>query len=56
MLHTAVLLGIGYVLPDPRKVANMLQPLEVVLVNSKSKSRPLKADAMAQHNLDGGAL
>ena len=54
VLHTVVLFGIGFVLPDPRKAANMLQPLEVVLVNSKSKSRPLKADALAQHNLDGG--
>jgi protein TonB len=26
----------------------------VVLVNSKSSARPLKADALAQHNLDGG--
>lgn len=31
-----------------------MQPLQVVLVNSKSKSRPVKADALAQHNLDGG--
>lgn len=29
-------------------------PLEVVLVNSKSASKPRKADALAQANLDGG--
>jgi len=29
-------------------------PIEVVLVNSKSASRPHKADALAQANLDGG--
>jgi len=29
-------------------------PIEVVLVNSKSASRPIKADALAQANLDGG--
>jgi len=53
-LHAFVLFGIGFVLPDPSKGKNFLQPLEVVLVNSKSRSRPLKADALAQHNLDGG--
>ena len=29
-------------------------PIEVVLVNSKSASRPVKADALAQADLDGG--
>jgi len=53
-LHAFVLFGIGFVLPDPRKAADFLQPLQVVLVNSKSKSRPTQADALAQHNLDGG--
>ena len=53
-LHAVVLFGIGFVLPDPRKAADFLQPLQVVLVNAKSKSRPTQADALAQHNLDGG--
>lgn len=53
-LHAFILFGIGFVLPDPKKSHNFLQPLEVVLVNSKSRSQPLKADALAQHNLDGG--
>lgn len=53
-LHAFILFGIGFVLPDPSKTKNFLQPLEVVLVNSKSKSRPLKADSLAQNNLDGG--
>jgi protein TonB len=53
-LHAFALFGIGFVLPDPRNVADLLQPLQVVLVNAKSKSRPLHADALAQHNLDGG--
>ncbi len=30
------------------------RPLQVVLVNAKSASRPLKADALAQANLEGG--
>ena len=53
-LHTFTLFGIGFVLPDPRKVSDLLQPLQVVLVNAKSKSHPTQADALAQHNLDGG--
>lgn len=53
-LHAFVIFGISFTLPYPSKVKNSLQPLEVVLVNSKSRSRPVKADALAQHNLDGG--
>jgi len=53
-LHAFVLFGVGFTLPDPSKSKNFLQPLEVVLVNSKSRSRPQKADALAQHSLDGG--
>jgi len=49
-----MLFGIGFALPAPRKATNFMQPLQVVLVNSKAKSRPVKADAMAQNNLDGG--
>lgn len=54
VLHAFILFGIALVLPDPRTAANLMQPLQVVLVNSKSKSRPVQADALAQHNLDGG--
>jgi len=53
-LHAFIIFGIGFVLPDIKKNNNFLQPLQVVLVNSKSRSAPLKADAMAQHSLDGG--
>src|SRR5574340_20026 len=53
-LHAFALFGVTLVLPDPRNTANFLQPLQVVLVNTKSQSRPLKADALAQANLDGG--
>jgi protein TonB len=54
VLHLFILFGIALVLPDPRSAANFTQPLQVVLVNSKSKSKPSKADALAQHNLDAG--
>ena len=53
-LHAFALFGITLVLPEPRNVADIMQPLHVVLVNSKSKSPPLQADALAQANLDGG--
>ena len=54
VLHAFLIFGIALVLPDPRSAANFLQPLQVVLVNSKSKSRPVHADALAQHDLNGG--
>lgn len=54
VLHVFILFGIALVLPDPRAAANFMQPLQVVLVNSKSNSKPLNADALAQHNLDAG--
>jgi protein TonB len=54
LLHTAVLYGVSFKMPDPSKLANLNQPLEVVLVNTKTVAKPPKADALAQHNLDGG--
>jgi periplasmic protein TonB len=54
VLHLFILFGIALVLPDPRSAANFMQPLQVVLVNSKSNSKPLNADALAQYNLDAG--
>ena len=53
-LHIFALFGIALVMPDPRSMASLMQPLQVVLVNSKSKSKPSKADALAQADLDGG--
>ena len=53
-LHAFALYGIVLVLPDPRSASSFLQPLQVVLVNAKSVTKPIKADALAQANLDGG--
>lgn len=54
-VHAFVLFGIGIALPGLGKaISTPLQPLEVVLVNSKSKMRPSNASKMAQNNLDGG--
>lgn len=53
-LHLFALFGISFSLPDPIKLAKSLQPLQVALVNSRTESRPEKADALAQYNLAGG--
>lgn len=52
-LHTAIVFGITFKLPNT-KINNKATLLEVVLVNSKSKSEPHKANSLAQANLDGG--
>jgi len=53
-LHTFVLFGIVFVVPDWKKIPVLSQPLEVTLVNSKSSNRPNNATAYAQSNLEGG--
>lgn len=53
IFHAIVLFGIAFKPPLPR-IDNAVSPLEVVLVNSKSASKPRNADALAQANLDGG--
>jgi len=53
-LHSIFLLGVNFKFPDAPKRSHDGLPLEVVLVNSKSVSKPLRADALAQANLDGG--
>ena len=54
VLHGIVLFGVTIRPPEPANLDNVAPPLEVVLVNAKSASRPVKADVLAQHNLDGG--
>lgn len=53
VLHIVIVFGISFKLPST-KINNKATPLEVVLVNSKSKSEPHKANSLAQANLDGG--
>ncbi|MBL79889.1 MAG: energy transducer TonB [Nitrosomonadaceae bacterium] len=52
-VHTFIVFGITFRLPETINNKEAM-PLEVVLVNKKSKSEPIKADSMAQANLDGG--
>jgi periplasmic protein TonB len=52
--HLGIIIGIGF---RPFIKSQFDAPhnvMEVVLVNSKSASKPAKADALAQANLDGG--
>lgn len=53
LLH-ALVLSIHFRFPDALRKFSSAPPLEVVLVNAKSRSRPLKPDVLAQANLDGG--
>ena len=50
----AALLAVHFVAPDAFKLEPADPGLEVILVNAKHARAPLKADALAQANLDGG--
>jgi len=54
LVHAIIIFGLTFKMPDPSRFNPLARPLEVVLVNTKSVSRPPSADALAQHNLDGG--
>jgi protein TonB len=53
-LHLVVIIGVGLRLPIVPRWDAPHNVMDVVLVNSKSAARPVKADALAQANLDGG--
>lgn len=53
-LHALVFIGVGFKVIDPNSLASPHNVLDVVLVNSKSATRPQKAEVLAQANLDGG--
>jgi protein TonB len=53
LLH-AVLLSVHFTFPDALRWRSAAQPLEVVLVNAKTRDKPSKADVLAQANLDRG--
>ncbi|MGQ0547530.1 MAG: energy transducer TonB [Betaproteobacteria bacterium] len=53
LLHGA-LLSIHFKFPEPLRWKSPDQPLEVVLVNAKTRERPSRADTLAQANLDRG--
>lgn len=53
VLH-ALLLAVHFRFPDALRWKSSSPPLEVILVNAKTKQRPVKAQALAQANLDRG--
>ena len=53
VLH-AIILSVRFGLPDPTRFRMPPQTIDVVLVNSKSATKPAKPDVIAQANLDGG--
>lgn len=53
-LHAAAIVAINFEAPDLKFLQDKTPPLEVVLVNAKTKSAPDKADALAQANLNRG--
>ena len=52
LLHS-LLLAVHFKFPDALRF-EQAQPLEVILVNAKTKEKPATAKALAQANLDGG--
>jgi protein TonB len=54
VLAHAALLAVRFAAPDAFKFAPADPGLEVILVNAKHARAPVKADALAQANLDGG--
>ena len=52
--HTVAIVGLGFKLPKILRDDAPHNVLDVVLVNSRSATKPAKADALAQANLDGG--
>lgn len=53
VLHS-LLFFVHFRFPDALRWSSANQPLEVILVNSKSRDKPDRARARAQANLDGG--
>ncbi len=54
IIHVLVIFGMTHQPFNPRLLDNSGPPIDVVLVNAKTKEKPLQADVLAQHNLDGG--
>ncbi|MGH8721199.1 MAG: hypothetical protein ACREU4_04410, partial [Burkholderiales bacterium] len=53
LLH-AVLVSTHFKFPAELRWKSAEQPLDVILVNSRTQQRPARSDALAQTNLDGG--
>ncbi len=54
LLVHAVILSIRFAAPDAIRMKPLSTGLDVILVNARDQAAPLKAEALAQANLDGG--
>ncbi len=54
ILHVLIIFGMQFTQANPKLFENSSPPIDVVLVNAKTKEAPLQADVLAQANLDGG--
>ena len=52
-LH-ALILTLHFKFPETLRWKSSQQPLDVILVNAKTTEKPVRAEALAQANLDGG--
>lgn len=53
-LHLIIIIALKFEPPELKTLKDTMMHLDVVLVNAKTKSKPVKADALAQANLDRG--
>ncbi len=54
IIHVVLIFGITHTAVNPRLFDNVTPPIDVVLVNAKSRTKPLRPDVLAQHDLAGG--
>ncbi|MCB5188810.1 TonB family protein [Methylobacillus caricis] len=54
VFHLILILAVNFEAPALKFIKDKIPPLDVVLVNAKTDSKPKKADALAQANLDRG--
>ncbi|WP_369384821.1 hypothetical protein [Methylobacillus glycogenes] len=54
IVHVILILAINFDAPDLKFIKDQITMMDVVLVNAKTESKPKKADALAQANLDRG--
>lgn len=53
LAHVLVIVGVRFTMPDPRRIS-AAEPIEIVLVNQKTETAPVKPQVLAQVNMDAG--
>lgn len=53
LAHALVIGGLRFTMPSPKRIP-AVEPIEIVLVNQKTRSAPAKPDVLAQVDQDGG--